>query len=245
MIVWVASFQRSGNTLTLRTLADVYGINRIYTRHEDLKFFNDRGWRIPRYKVPEELVGLENDELLEALRARPETFFVKTHWPVYAPDPAPALHIVRDGRDAHVSRAHWAIDKQRGRYRDLTFEEALREMVNTPMWTNHFRAWSTRSAPTARIRFEDLVEDSAATLKRACDEIGVPLPEPVGELTPFEELHKRDPAMHRSGKAGSWREEMSPEIEEEFWSVHGPTMEALGYTKGEVGAGDRAGAGTG
>jgi hypothetical protein len=64
---------------------------------------------------------------------------------------------------------------------------------------------------------------------RACDEIDVPLPEPSGELTPWEELQDEDPVMHRKGEAGSWRDEMSPQLAERFWQLHGREMETLGY----------------
>ena len=34
----------------------------------------------------------------------------------------------------------------------------------------------------------------------------------------------------RKGKAGSWKEEMSPEVQRLFWRLHGDTMRQMGYT---------------
>ena len=48
--------------------------------------------------------------------------------------------------------------------------------------------------------------------------------------------------MHRRGKAGSWQEEMPPEIEERFWSIHGEEMDALGYSRRDGSATETAGA---
>ena len=109
MLVWVASYPRSGNTLTLRTLADVFGINRFCTIHEPDLWMRKRN---RGYEIPEELEGLDQAELLEALKARPEPFFIKSHRREDGDDDAPALYIVRDGRDVHVSYTHWTEDRK-------------------------------------------------------------------------------------------------------------------------------------
>ena len=228
MLVWVASFQRSGNTLTFRTLRDVYAQNPFCSIHKERLFMKGWRWKGEGYVVPRELKGLSKEERLEALRERPEVFFIKSHRIVDSADPAPALYIVRDGRDVHVSRAHWIAEKKQGHY-DLPFDERLDKLISSGAWSEHIHAWRTRSAPTALVHFEQLVGDPAVTVKRACDEIDVPLGEPTGELTPWEELQEQDPVMHRRGEAGSWRDEMSPELAERFWRLHGIEMKALGY----------------
>lgn len=227
MLVWVASYQRSGNTLTLQTLHDVFGVKRFCTIHASnlwLKGVDRSG----SYETPEELAGLERAELMEALRARPEPFFIKSHLLESSADPAPALYIVRDGRDVHVSRVHFLAGRKVGDY-ELPFEVRLRELVTYRAWSEHVRTWRSRAAPTALVRYEELVEDPGVTVKRACEEIGVPLPEPQGELKPFSKLQERNPIQHRRGKVGTWRREMPIEIQERFWGIHWEEMEALGY----------------
>ena len=180
------------------------------------------------------------------MRERPEVFFIKSHRPVDAADPAPALYIARDGRDVLVSRAHWLGDNRIGPYCKLPFDQQLRRLVTSENWSKHVRAWRTRSAPTEVVLYEDLLRNSAGTLKRACTRLGVPLPEPTGQLTSWEQLQQKDPVMHRRGKAGSWEDEMPPELERDFWRIHGEQMAALGYPEDEVGrAHERAGAAAG
>ena len=227
MIVWVASHQRSGNTLTLQTLHDVFGINRFCTIH-DPDLWLKGGDRSDSYDVPEELEALDHDAKLEAIRERPEPFFVKSHRVEDSEDPSPALYIVRDGRDVHVSRAHFLNDRKVGDF-ELTFEQRLRELVTHRTWSEHVETWRARPAPTAVIRFEDLVGDPGSVIAMRCEQIGVELPEPAGELTDFQVLRERNPIQHRQGKVGGWSDEMPLEIEERFWGVHWEQMEALGY----------------
>ena len=94
--VWVASYPRSGNTLTLLTLRDVFGIGRIaavYSDSAQWSFVRDPERIPPRveWHPPAELLRLPPEGFLEALRERDETFFVKTRMPAMADEPEPAL----------------------------------------------------------------------------------------------------------------------------------------------------------
>jgi hypothetical protein len=231
VLVGVASYPRSGNTLTLRTLYDAFGVNRFCTVHEPDLWMRKRN---RGYEIPAELDGLEGSELLEALRERPEPFFIKSHRRKDSEDAAPALYIARDGRDVHVSYAHWIEGRENFRVRGepighAPFRERLQAVVSRRSWSRHVNAWRTRSAPTAIVRYEELAADPAGTVKRACEQLDVPLPEQTGEPVPFSVLHKRNPALYRRGQAGAWRDEMPSETEERFWRLHGDEMRALGY----------------
>jgi hypothetical protein len=233
MLVWVASYPRSGNTLTLRTLGDVFGINRFCTIHEPDLWMRKRS---RTYEIPEELEGLSQADLLDALRERPEPFFIKSHRRSDSEDAAPALYIVRDGRDVHVSYTHWTADRSfnvRGKpvTPDMPFEDRLDALVSRKSWSRHVNSWRTREAPTAFVHYEELSQDPGGVLKQACDEIDVPLPGSTGEPVPFEQLHERNPTMYRKGKAGAWRDEMPARTERRFWRIHGEEMEAFGYAR--------------
>jgi hypothetical protein len=233
MLVWVASYPRSGNTLTLRTLRDVFGVNRFCTIHEPGLWMRKRS---RDYEIPDELEGLDDSRLLDALRERPEPFFIKSHRREDADDAAPSLYIVRDGRDVHVSYAHWTRDRTmtvRGEAidPDMPFEDRLDALVSRRTWSRHIHTWRTRSAPTAIVRYEELSQNPGPTLMRACEQVGVPLPESMGQPVPFEVLHERNPVIYRKGKIGSWRQEMPAKTERRFWRVHGEEMEALGYAR--------------
>lgn len=206
------------------------------------------------YRVPAELRGLPKADLLEAIRERPEPFFIRTHRLLEARDPAPALYLVRDGRDALVSHVH--IIRDRGvprlpdrvppelrqlreaedRYRDLPYNRQLASLISPGIpgygnWSRNVRAWRRRRGPTAMLRFEELVSDPVTTVSRGCAALGAPLPEPSGELAPFSYLHDRNPLMFRRGTIGSHRDEMAPRLQERFWRVHGDEMKTMGYPR--------------
>ena len=100
---------RSGNTLTLLIIRDVFGVKdlgRVVVEDLDLGHAVRQAPDRSPSRPPSDLHGLRGKDLLEAIRDRPEPFFIKTHRLVKAADAAPALVVVRDGRDANVSYAH-------------------------------------------------------------------------------------------------------------------------------------------
>jgi hypothetical protein len=189
------------------------------------------------WAAPPELEGLTGDELLDALRTRTEPYFIKTHRVRRAADPAPALHLVRDGRDALVSHAHFVKDNDEPRFRGQEFGERLANLIHPGIraqggWSGSIRAWQERSSPTATVRFEKLVQDPVGAVGAACAEIGIALPEPSHPPPSFDRLHRTSSLIFRRGQVGAWREEMSPELEARFWRTHGEQMRALGYDSG-------------
>ena len=112
----------------MQTLFDGCGVNTVgaFTRAGVL--FRSMTRSNP-YDLTDDLVGLSNEQLLEAFRDHPDTFFVKSHARRHSRDPAPGLYIVRDGRDVHVSMAHWTHDRKLGPYHDLPFDEQLERLI--------------------------------------------------------------------------------------------------------------------
>jgi hypothetical protein len=243
VLVWVASYPRSGNTLSLTVLRDVHGVARLGSalnkRHLGLEATPDdlpRGSALAApFELPPELEDMENPQLLEELRARPEAYFIKTHRVRDSADEAPALYIVRDGRDALVSYAHYVGDHDLPRFRGLSFERRLAALISDERrhpygnWSENVISWRSRSAPTTVIRFEDLILDPVDVVARAFDELGVALPPASGELASFEDLHRRRPRIFRRGQTGAWREEMPPPLQRQFTDAHGDEMRKLGY----------------
>ena len=257
MLVWVASYPRSGNTLALLTIRDVFGVKelgRVVADDLDLGNVVRQAPDRSAYRVPSELHGLRGEDLLEAIRDRPEPFYIKTHRLAEAADAAPALVVVRDGRDANISYAH-LIGSRRphpaperlppGRkgpylaeeqYRELPFNRRLGKLIAPGIpdyghWSRSVRRWRNRAAPTALLRYEDLVSDPAGALATGCAEIGVPLPAQEGELSSFSSLHEGDSRFFRRGIVGAWRDEMVPRLQERFWRIHGQEMQALDYER--------------
>src|SRR3954468_13687435 len=149
------------------TLRDAFGISSqgaVYRNEVRWEFIRDQETVPPTreapspWKPPGALADLERDALLDALRQRPESYFMKTHLVSRASDPAPALYVVRDGRDALVSHAHWVKDIDSPRFEGLSFERRLAELIDPGIrahggWSGNVQAWQGRDAPTATIRF--------------------------------------------------------------------------------------------
>ena len=85
-------------------------------------------------------------------------FFIKSHRPVDAADPAPALYIARDGRDVLVSRAHWLGDNEIGPYYKLPFDQQLRRLVTSENWSNHVRDLAHPLGADRVVLYENLLE---------------------------------------------------------------------------------------
>jgi hypothetical protein len=171
----------------------------------------------------------------------------------YLPE-ARFVHLIRDGRDAALSRA----------------KRVLREP--TPMdkvaarWKNRIlraREQASRLNHYLELRYEDLVREPEATLRRLCEFTDLPfdeamlryheraeerLREMARDLPPEEDKPLR-PADHRMeahalttkppdpSRLERWRREMSPDDLSTFEDVAGDLLGELGYPVGEpVGA---------
>jgi hypothetical protein len=224
-------------------LRDLFGLTRFGSVHaspqlglESLPLALPGNHELKPRSLPSELRDLDGEELLDALREHPEPFFMKTHRLSDRTDPAPAIYVVRDGRDALVSYAHWAEDRDIPRFRGRSFTGRLEMLLDDPPpeqgdWSQHVRGWTHRGPPTALLRYEDLVENPREAVGSILRALGVEVPEPAGTLRPFSELQREDPTVYRRGRIGAFRDEMPASIEERFWRLHGTEMEALGYSR--------------
>ncbi|MCC6539152.1 MAG: sulfotransferase domain-containing protein [Bryobacterales bacterium] len=182
---------------------------------------------------------------LDELDASPDLHVIKTH--EAPPDDArPAILLVRDGRDAMVSYAHFIQDYglversyfsrqwERLAYGLSPFEQILKRVIAGEYadWTLHYRAWSRQvlSRRLAVVKYEELVADPVRVCERALADVGCMLAPGAGALPDFAALHAADPRFFRSGESGQWRVEMRPELEDLFWRWHRPGMEAAGYS---------------
>ena len=160
MIVWLASYPRSGNTFLRIVLHRVYGVPT-YSVYEDDDPVAQR--------VGPGLVGYRARPADRKVMADgPEVHFVKTH-KRRKTDGHPAIYLVRDGRDAVVSSARLRVrttpassEARHG------FERLLREEITRPYlasqpssgsWGGNVLSWLDGTAPLAVLRFEDLVAD--------------------------------------------------------------------------------------
>jgi hypothetical protein len=208
VVVWLASFPRSGVTFLRHVIEQVYDLKTwtIYGNEAATTDTDGRAW--PRDADPHSVQ------------------FVKAHPPSYAATQQPALHLVRDGRDVVVSYAHYLrlIGDKR------PFAELLRHAVAgsdvCDHWGLHTMAWAARDVP--RILFDDLIAAPVDTVCHAVGQLDVGLePNTSASIKTFNELHEARPEFYRSGRAGGWRDVMSDGLHQEFWVRHGAAMEWL------------------
>lgn len=252
--VVLASFPRSGNTFLRNILMDVFGVyswNNIDVYHKALKKYQrlDR-LRSIRTLPPGRLKKLHDLETRLGQRV------IKTHdmpdriLPKCAPG-AKIIYLVRDGRDALVSMAHHRKDIIAP---GSDFQGNLRDSIRAAGgsffggWGKNVSAWLQEDP--LLIYFEMLVEDPGREILRIRDHLNLAEPD-LSKIPTFEtqraggshfggknrdKLSKREQdefnsKFFRSGKSGTWKQEMPPDIQETFWEKYGDVMLLMGYQK--------------
>lgn len=193
--------------------------------------------------------------------------FVKTHDAYHrAPDGAAILGgragadgvvvVVRDPRDIAPSFAHHSrfdIDKAIAFMDDPgaclcgATDRALQQLRQKLMsWSAHVESWlNQRDLPVHLVRYEDLQQAPAVTLRAALDFAGWPATDAAIDraidLSAFERVAAQEheagfrEAPHRlrffrRGEAGGWRDELTAAQVARIEHDHAPMMRRLGYT---------------
>ena len=230
-VTWLASYPRSGNTL-LRTILKRCFEQPSQSIYDDSELLDPELSQI----VGHETVGNDAPAFIARATRSGRSLYVKTHEMPPA-DRHPAIYVVRDGRSAMVSHAHY-VREILGR--DITLAEVIEGKAGQH-WSRHVRAWMPRSQ-TLLVRYEDLAARDAATLKKISDFIGRP------QLHAFDisfaALHALSPAFFRSGSDSANILEMDGEAQRLFERLHGETLRTLHYggaaRAGAIGAGANA-----
>jgi hypothetical protein len=227
MLLWLASYPRSGNTFLRILLRQRYAVRSVCTEF-------DR--EAPPPRTIRKSAILTPDYVSAEDPVVPDVTGLKTHaLPANATDPA--VYVVRDGRDSLISYAHFALTQVKG----LSLDEIspgqvankVRELILFPRlnygtWSQNVEAWTQRPN-TIVLRFEELVARPGAVGDRAIGELGLNL-RIVSEAIPsFEELHRASGVFFRRGATGTWPEIFSRDLHALFWKHNGAVMERLGY----------------
>lgn len=227
MIVWVASFPRSGNTFTRIIMNRRYGVETSVVY--DVDGVADR--------LGPELIGaVDRFAPITEMRHSENTYFVKTHRQrdenVDAHDGA--ICLVRDGRDALVSWARLSTEDDPGR-----FESELEGMIlrtgshGTGSWGRNVLSW-LEPIPANRVlvRYENLVAAPAQTIDRAMALVAPSLsPKKDAPIPTMAELRENDGKFFRRGRTGSYQDELPETLHRLFWSRadNAAAMDLLGY----------------
>ena len=220
-MISLVSYPRSGNTFLRNVLFEVYGIES-KTYHLE-SHGADPNW--------EESTIVKTHELPKSL---PQNLLSRK-----------TVYLIRDGRDAVVSLAHHrsvVFDAK------TDFESNLLEAINADEgsyfggWSTHVLQWINRA--NLVIHFEELIRDPIGQCERLRSIMD--LPEPKRERLPsFQSLKQGRPeygsgkyvseynlAEHwfRKGQVNGWKDEMSQNLSDRFWHLHGETMDYTGYS---------------
>ncbi len=213
MKLWIASYPRSGNSLTRFVLVDVFGLKTTSAFRKETESLA-RGTMLTG---PYNFAGHYD----ECDFTPPGWIGVKTHDST-PPDEAAALYVVRDGRSALVSYWHFNCHYQK---REVPMEEVIAGKVFGGSWSDHVRQWLDRPN-TLVVKYDDLLHRLPQEVERISAFLGQ---DPIGEFSqPFAMMQERAPHAFRAADDAKNIAEMMPYIDI-FDDHHAETMRRLGY----------------
>lgn len=222
MIIWLASYPRSGNSLCRRFLHKVFGVYT-HSKHNSRALFHDD-------ENKNEMLGYLRwqdaswQDAYKRMNESPDTFFVKTH---DAPDDDnKAVYIVRDGRMASVSYRHYLHDLFPEA--NISLRDIITGFATYGSWGSHLASWDPQHRPnTIWLRYEDLVQSPDECIRKLAGLTGLPTRHEWEN--DFDALHQFNPGFFRRGKIGPKEDEISTLEQDLFWWLHGQWMIRLGY----------------
>ena len=221
MIVWLASYPRSGNTLLRTLLYQQFGLESFADESEQIAELTDAAKAMFGYKERPS----DWSEAYERARHSEGITLVKTHRPPI--DDSKAIYVVRDGRSTYVSYAsfHQSFIKEKR----LSLLALVLGMDFYGGWSEHYQLWTQTHNPLLILRYEDLVAPSQVTLEKIVDFLGLTRPEGCWK-NPFIELNRENPSFFRKGDV-HWKgaDNWSDLIDGVFFSLHGKLMVELEY----------------
>ena len=220
MITWIASFPRSGNTLLRLILNRVFDVGTSTIYSDDIQ--------VAELGNAVEIVGhtrrtTDADTFVNEMRNSRQMCFIKTHAP--PSDDAPAIYVVRDGRSAVVSYAHYT--RALG-WAAADIENILTGTAFGGMWSTHVYSWKPLTRPnTLVVRYEKLAAADPETIAA----IGAFIErEPVAAFdVSFDALQRVAPKFFRRGSDEANIAELEANFPALFRLYNAPFMTMMGY----------------
>ncbi|ODT12975.1 MAG: hypothetical protein ABS35_38885 [Kaistia sp. SCN 65-12] len=224
MLVWIASYPRSGNHLLRMVLKRCFDLGSYEVYQNEVDSLDPT---LPDVLGAERFDDETTEQFLQRARSSEGLFLVKTHDPV--PDTDPCIYIVRDARAALVSYQKFQSDFSG---HDCSIEDIIAGKVWPGSWQEHVGLFLQRSATnTLLLRYEDLASESPPlaligeflkldTLRRFDVE--------------FSDLNARESKMFGTGHNRVGVETIQKNHRDLFWEKCGPMMQRLGYSEGSV-----------
>lgn len=224
MIIWLASYPRSGNTFLRTTLNSAFGMKSQSMHGDNLDIGGEEGFA----GIVGHVQGTVSEEDVDRLRRDSEVHLIKTHHSPshYMDVDDSVIYIVRDGRDAVVSYYHYL--KRIAGDRGMSLRDVATGMAGFGLWARHARDWELAQFRKRSVfRYEDMVKDNSLLIASLAEALGR---EPVSfEIPTFETLKGINSDFFRKGKVGSWADELNGTDEKLFWLHNGSMMLRYGY----------------
>jgi hypothetical protein len=209
MLVYVASYPRSGSRLIRLILKQCFGLDcyeslPLKTPADDPPEFqnNWRAWHPPSL-----------DDFIEDARKGEDLFLLRTHGKEAGDR---AIYTVRDGRAALASYQRYL---RRFHARDYSLRELIKGRARPGRWGDHVCYWLDRP-DTLVLRFEHLARTPPL------ESIATFLNRPILRQfsAPFSLLRDRDPNYFEFGHNGPGIELVERECSKLFWRINGKAM---------------------
>jgi hypothetical protein len=223
MIVWLASYPRSGNTFLRVILKSIFHVDTysIYDDKSDIGSDRRTTQVVGHKPLPP---GFD----LQKKREEKKVYCIKTHELLdkRVDDKDKVIYLVRDGRESSLS-----LTKHLNIFSDSnkTIVDVVCGNTFVGMWCDHISSWEAhRRKETLLIKFEDLIEEPEMFI----DKISVFLDKkPIGKKIPtFNDLNAINPKFFRSGRKNSWEDEYSDAEHTAFWIKNYSQMVKYNYT---------------
>lgn len=207
MIVWLASFPRSGNTFLRTLIKQCFGISTysIYNDCADIA-------KSDKLTCLTGHVGFESDQL-DAMRKSDQLFFIKTHESnaiLHRNDTC--IYIVRDGRDATCSLSTYTQN-----YHETYFspQRIIDGEFLFGSWHDHVAQWCTGSSKIWVIYFENLINNPLEIADAIASRYDLSY---VGKNIPnFSALQAMDKTFFSSGSLFNYKQRMNKLEHNYFW----------------------------
>ncbi len=190
MLVWLASYPRSGNTMVRAILNECLGLTTQPLHGEG----DNRVFATPELRdlVGHKSSGLSNQALIDHAEAQAGPVVVKTHEPPM--NNARTILVVRHGQSALVSYFNYMRDIEK---LQIPLEDIIRGEVYAGSWSDHYRTWGARP-DTLTLRYEQIVADADRAAAQMATFVGVPVRSKfTGD---FPRMKKEHPTFFNRGR---------------------------------------------
>jgi hypothetical protein len=231
MIIWLASYPRSGNTLLRTICRRCFGI---------CSYADEPVYYESEFRTNPDLIGHVEfegawEDFYQATSGSSDIYLVKTHrLPV---DRQPFIYIVRDGRQS--IRSYQRFMKHYNNM-DVSLTKLILGVDAYGGWSGHYEKWNHRDVGAHLVlRFEDLIDLTDETMARIAAFVKYDRSAKKW-LNPMDQLRKIEPNFFSLTQEGNDNGEgWSPSHEYLFSAIHGRLMEELKYEHTSSAPGDK------